>query len=125
MVLTATQFFGTAAPARVVRPTPVMEPVRVRTRPDRVPHGNRTVLEHAVEPVRAAGASPMLAFHMALDALDLLGLKDSAGTRFESLSESERDRVMVARTMMTDSPLSADEITEAHAALERLASMET
>ena len=125
MVLTATQLFGKAAPAKVVRPIPVMEPARVRTRPDRVLHGNRTVLEHAVEPVRASGASPTLAFHMALDALDLLGLKDSAGTRLESLSESERDRVMVARTMMTDSPLSADEITEAHAALERLASMET
>ena len=125
MVLTATQLFGKAAPATVVRPIPVMEPVWVRTHPDRAMDGNGTVLEHAVEPVRAAGASPMLAFHMALDALDLLGLKDSAGTRFESLSESERDRVMVARTMMTDNPLSADEITEAHAALERLASMET
>ncbi len=125
MVLTATQLFGKAAPATVVRPIPVMEPVRVRTRPDRVPHGNRTVLEHAVEPVRASGASPTLAFHMAMDALDLLGLQDSAGTRLESLSESERERVMVARTMMTDSPLSADEVPEARRALERLVSLGT
>ena len=125
MVLTATQYFGTAAPATAVRPIPVMEPVRVRTRPDPALHENRTVLEHAVEPVRAAGASPMLAFHVAMDALDLLGLKDSAGTRFDSLSKSERDRVMIARTMMTDSHLSADEIPEARAVLERLVSMET
>ena len=60
-----------------------------------------------------------------MDALDLLGLKDSAGTRFDSLSKSERDRVMIARTMMTDSHLSADEIPEARAALERLVSLGT
>ena len=125
MVLTATQYFGTAARATAVRPIPLMEPVRVRTRPDPALHENRTVLEHAVEPVRAAGASPMLAFHVAMDALDLLGLKDSAGTRFDSLSKSERDRVMIARTMMTDSHLSADEIPEARAALERLVSLGT
>ena len=125
MVLAATQYFGTAAPATVVRPIPVMEPVRVRTRPDRALHENRTVLEHAVEPVRAAGASPMLAFHMAMDALDLLGLKDSAGTRFESLSEGERDRVAIAWRMMTDGPLNVNEIPEARAALERLVSLGT
>ena len=125
MVLAATQYFGTVAPATVVRPISVMEKVRVRTRPDRALHENRTVLEHAVEPVRAAGASPILAFHVAMDALDLLGLKDSAGTRFDSLSKSERDRVMIARTMMTDSHLSADEIPEARAALERLVSLGT
>ena len=125
MVLTATRFLGTAARATVVRPVPVMEPVRVRTRPDRALDGNRTVLEHAVEPVRAEGASPMLAFHMAMDALDLLGLKDSAGKRLESLSEGERDRIVIARTIMTDSPLSGDEISEARAALERLVSLGT
>ena len=125
MVLIATQFLGTAVPETEVRPIPVMEPARLRNRADRALHENRTVLEHAVEPVRAAGASPMLAFHMAMDALDLLGLKDSAGTQFESLSESERDRVVIARTMTSDGPLSADEIPEARAALERLVSLET
>ena len=125
MVLAATQYFGTAAPATVVRPVPVMEPVRERIPPDRFLDGNRTVLEHAVEQVRAAGASPMLAFHMAMDALDLLGLKDSAGTRFESLSEGERHRVMIARTMMTNRPLNVNEIPEARAALERLVSLGT
>ena len=125
MVLTATPYARTAGSAMAVPPTAVIERVRVRNRPEQVLDGNRTVLEHAVECVRAAGASPILAFHMAMDALDLLGLKDSVGTRFESLSKSERDRVAIARTMIMDSPLSADEVPEACATLEHLVSLRT
>ena len=124
MALTATRFVETADPATVLRPIPVREPVRVRTRPDRELDGNRTVLEHAVELVRTAGVSPRLAFDTAIDALGLLGLKDSAGTRLDSLSENEQDRVSIARVMMTDGPLSADEVPAARAILERLVSLE-
>ena len=60
---------------------------------------------------------------MAMDALDLLGLKDSAGMLFHSLSKDERDRIKVARTMTTDAPLSANEVPQARAALERLVSL--
>ena len=123
MVLTAAPYAGTAGSAMAVPPTTVIEPVRVANRPEQALDGNRTVLEHAVERVRAAGASPVLAFHMAMDALGLLGLNDLAGTRFGSLSEGERNRVMIAQTMMTESPLSADEIPQARAALQRLASL--
>ena len=123
MVRNALKFLGTEASARVVRPNPETEPVRASTRPARSPKDSRTVFEHAVEQGRAAGASPTLAVSMAMDALDLLGLKDSAGTQFESLSEGERERVMVARTLMTDRSLSADEVSEARAALERLVSL--
>lgn len=125
MVRTPRQYLGMAAPAGVVRPVTVIEPVNALTRPDQALDCNRTVLEHAVEPVRTAGANPMLAFSMAMDALDLLGLRDSAGARFESLSEEERDRVAIARTMMTCSPLSADEVPQARASLERLVSLGT
>lgn len=125
MVLTATQYAGTAGSAMAVPSTTVIEPVRVGDRPEQALDDNRTVLERAVEPVRVAGASPMLAFNMAMDALDLLGLNDLAGTRFGSLSEGERDRVMIAQTMMIESPLSADEILQARAALQRLVSLET
>ena len=55
MVLTATQYFGKAAPATAVRPIPVVEPVRVRTRPDPALHENRTVLEHTVETMMSQG----------------------------------------------------------------------
>ena len=125
MTLTAKPYMGTAAPAGVVRPITVKEQVRALSRAGRDLDGNRTVLEHAVEPVRSAGASPMLALNLAMEALDLLGLKQTAGMRFHSLSEGERDRVAIARTMTTDSSLSADEVPEARAALERLVSKGT
>ena len=120
MVLKGIGNFGAAAPA-----TTAIEPIGAGDRFEGALDGNRTVIEHAVERVRAAGASPTLAFQMAMDALDLLGLKDSAGTRFESLSEGERDRVIVAQTMIAENPLSADEIPQARAALQRLVSLGT
>ena len=120
MVSKGIRNFGAAGPATTER-----EPVGAGNGSERALDGDRTVIEHAVERVRAAGASPTLAFQMAMDALDLLGLKDSAGTQFESLSEGERDRVKVAQTMIAENPLSADEIPQARAALQRLVSLGT
>lgn len=115
---------ATADSVQVTIPVLVTKPTGARSRSAREAGRDWTVLEHILESVRETGASPILAFQVALDAIDLLGLRACAGAAFGSLSDGERDRVAIARMMVADRPLSGGEASHARGTLQRLTDLE-
>jgi ABC-type transport system involved in cytochrome c biogenesis ATPase subunit len=107
----------------MMRPIPVVRAPEVDGQTRSTAHDDWTVLENVLEPIEAAGATPTLAFQLAVDTLDLLDLKACAGTRFDGLSQSQQDRVTIARTMLTGKPLGGNDLVQALVALQRLTAL--
>lgn len=122
MVSTMMQLPGTILKSPAARPwTPVKAP-EVVERQSSAPHPDWTVLENVIEPIAAIGASPTLAFQIATDALGLLDLSKLAGDRFEDLSTSQQQRVLIARTMTLQPFIGFDEWVDV---MERLDTLTT
>jgi|GEM_PF-3357312 ABC-type polar amino acid transport system ATPase subunit len=120
MVSTTMQLPGTILKSPTARPwTPVQAP-EVVERQSSAPHPDWTVLENVIEPIAEMGASPTLAFQIAVDALDLLDLSALAGDRFEDLSTSQQHRVLIARTMTLQPSVGFDDWVDVMERLDRL-----
>ena len=120
MVSTTMQLPGTILKSPAAQPwTPVQVP-EVAERQSSAPHPDWTVSENVIEPIAEMGASPTLAFQIAVDALNLLDLSALAGDRFEDLSTIQQHRVLIARTMTLQPSIGFDEWVDVMEHLDRL-----
>jgi putative ABC transport system ATP-binding protein len=65
-------------------------------------NGRETVFENVVLPMRIRGASQYRMTKNAMDALEAVGLKDKEEKRAKDLSGGEKQRVCIARALVTD-----------------------
>lgn len=120
MVSTTMQLPRTAINAPTAEPWVPAKTDKVVKQKGSTLHPKWTVLENVIEPIAATGAPPTLVFQIATEVLDLLDLNQLARTRFDDLSTSQKQRVLIARTMATQPPLGFGEWVQAMERLEGL-----